>query len=155
MRTMRRRISARAIGVTKPGPFKQEQCSGHPPSGVRSGSLELLDRRSRSGLVIAVRCIATGTLAGVLFLTADGLAPVNLAVIGAPDCFAHVNIVTGSIASLSMSLNTSNQFSVPLVIPNNPVFLATNFHAQTMTLRPGVNALGVQTSNGLCVNVGN
>ncbi|MGK0303687.1 MAG: hypothetical protein ACI89X_004585 [Planctomycetota bacterium] len=73
----------------------------------------------------------------------------------APDCFAHVNIGTGLIASLSMSLNPNNQFSVPLMIPNNPVFLATNFHAQTTKLLPGVNALGVQTSNGLCVNVGN
>ncbi|MFT4513483.1 MAG: hypothetical protein ACI91B_002186 [Planctomycetota bacterium] len=54
-----------------------------------------------------------------------------------------------------MSLNPNNQFSVPLMIPNNPVFLATNFHAQTTKLLPGVNALGVQTSNGLCVNVGN
>ncbi|MGK0304235.1 MAG: hypothetical protein ACI89X_005143, partial [Planctomycetota bacterium] len=116
-----------------------------------------LDARPRIGttLNMVTDNIKAGTQVGLLFLTADGLAPYNLALVGAPDCFAHVNFFTGLIASLSMSLNLNNQFSVPLVIPNNTVFLATNFHAQTMTLLPGVNALGVQTSNGLCVNVGN
>lgn len=116
-----------------------------------------LDARPRIGTTVNMVTddINAGTLGGVLFLAVDRLAPVNLAVIGAPDCFAHVDIGAGLIASLSMSLNPSNQFSVPVVIPNNPVFLATNFHAQTMTLQPGVNALSALTSNGLCVNVGN
>lgn len=116
-----------------------------------------LDARPRIGttLNMVTDNIKAGTQGGLLFLTADGLAPLNLAFVGAPGCFAHVDIFTGLIASLAMSLNPSNQFSMPLVIPNNPLFLAANFHAQTMMLLPGVNSLGVQTSNGLCVNVGN
>lgn len=125
-------------------------------SGDVAPSLSL-DARPRIGTTVNMVTddITAGTLLGVLFLTADGLAPVNLTSLGAPDCFAHVDIANGLIASLSMSLSPSNQFNAPLVIPNNAVFLATNFHAQTMTLLPGVNAFGAQTSNGLCVNVGN
>jgi len=114
------------------------------------------DARPRIGTTInfVTGDIIPGTLAGVMFFTQASMVPVDLAPIGAPDCFAHVDI-NSAIASLSLGLNPSNEFSQPLVIPNNPVFLSTSFHAQTATLVPGVNQLGALTSNALCVNVGN
>ncbi len=99
--------------------------------------------------------ITPGTLGGIFLVGLNATSPVSLASFGAPGCFGHVDTTNGFVGGNFLGLNANNEISVQLTVPNNPTFLSTNFHAQTLTLLPGINSLGAQSTNGLCANVGN
>ncbi|GAB4146680.1 MAG: hypothetical protein Fur0037_14740 [Planctomycetota bacterium] len=93
--------------------------------------------------------------ASVLGLFALGLGnnpnglPLDL--LGAPTCFAYVNIVSTSMLFLTP---TTAPVSKPIAIPNSPSLAGLVLASQSVLVTPGVNALGAVTSNGLCISIG-
>lgn len=91
---------------------------------------------------------------GITFVTTVALVPgVDLGIIGAPGCFAHVDINAGvgnAIDSIPV-----NGLVVPFTIPNVPALSGASFFCQSAWLDPAANLFGVKTSNGLRLRVGN
>jgi hypothetical protein len=80
------------------------------------------------------------------------LAPIPLAILGAPGCFANVLTIDatatiGNFAPLSMSS--------ALPIPNNQSVVGNQLGVQAAWLDPSQNAFGVVTSNGVLLTLGN
>ena len=76
--------------------------------------------------------------------------PVNLNIIGMPDCFLQVNF----IVLLTGIINMNNEFVQPLTLPNNPSLQNAQLVVQAAPLSIGYNPLGFLLSNGICGRVG-
>lgn len=72
----------------------------------------------------------------------------DLAGLGAPGCRQYTSIDT---SLLFVSTGTTNAF--PVAFPADPAFAGLHINAQAAVLSPGVNALGVATSNGVALGL--
>jgi len=75
----------------------------------------------------------------------------DLTAIGMPGCELHSNFFV--VLTQTVDPVTGN-FTQPLVIPNNPALQNQTVVLQAAPLTPGFNALGLLTSNGLCMRIG-
>ena len=73
----------------------------------------------------------------------------NLASLGAPDCFQFLGI-DGSVVFLPSGATGSVVFPVP----NNTAFNGVHIGTQSAVFAAGVNPLGILTSNGLDLGIG-
>jgi hypothetical protein len=78
-----------------------------------------------------------------------GANGIDLGFVGMPNCRQYVQPFTTVLAPVVSGLS-----SVPLTIPNNPIYQGTQVFAQSAPLTAGLNAAGILTSNGLCVKAG-
>ncbi|MCB9879573.1 MAG: hypothetical protein H6835_18415 [Planctomycetes bacterium] len=93
---------------------------------------------------------------GVLALGTAALAPaLELSPLGAPGCAASVAPGAAVLVVLSNGGSPAPGMNVPLVIPNRANLLSARLHAQSAWLDPSANALGLVTSNGLQLQLGN
>lgn len=96
--------------------------------------------------------IHTGSVLGLVMLGFGNLANgASLAPLGAPGCSQYIATVGTSLLFLTP---TTAPASVSLPIPNNAALVGMTLGGQSLLLTPGVNGLGVLTSNGLCIGVG-
>jgi hypothetical protein len=96
--------------------------------------------------------IHSGSALGLLALGFGNLATgVSLTPFGAPGCSQYLGTIG---TSLLFFTPTTAPVSVSLTIPNRPSLVGITLGAQSLLLNPGVNALGILTSNGLCIGVG-
>jgi hypothetical protein len=96
--------------------------------------------------------IHSGSLLGLLYLGFGGLNPgVPLDGLGATGCSQYM---ATPLVNVTFPTPTTAPVSVPLTVPNNPSLTGLQLIAESLTLSPGVNQLGVLFSNGLCVRVG-
>lgn len=94
--------------------------------------------------------ITPGTAVGATLFGFQKLTPaVNLGIIGAPDCFQHLNFFSNSVFLVSGTTAT-----IPWAIPNNNALNGVALFGQSLTFTPGFNPLGVLTSNGVQLVVG-
>jgi hypothetical protein len=122
--------------------------SGGTPLELRSQA------GSRPGIgstyTMEVDQIPAGSLAGLMVLGLTQLVPgVDLTFLGMQGCELHASLD----ALLSYAL-TGSPTPFPVPIPNNVALAGFLLHAQAATLTPGVNTLGIATSNGLRITVG-
>lgn len=68
-----------------------------------------------------------------------------------PNCYQ--NIALGGAVTLALGFSPS--WSQPFGIPNDPSYIGTNVFGQSAAFVPGANPMGVTTSNGLRLLVGN
>ncbi|MFK7742430.1 MAG: hypothetical protein AB8H80_19100 [Planctomycetota bacterium] len=90
---------------------------------------------------------------GITFVTTVQLPGVDLGIIGAPGCLAHVDINAG--AGFAIDSIPLNGLTVNFAIPNNPAISGLSFFCQSAWLDAAANAFGVKTSNGLRLQTGN
>ncbi|MCC6669979.1 MAG: serine hydrolase [Planctomycetes bacterium] len=76
--------------------------------------------------------------------------PLSLAAFGAPGCSLRVS----PDVSLGLATNGAGQATLPLVFPNQPALIGASFHSQFLCLDPGVNQLGLTTSDGVTTLLG-
>jgi len=96
--------------------------------------------------------VTTGTLFSVLAVGSSAYSPaLDLGVIGMPDCFLHSNAY---LLLLQTPDPVSGDFVLPLPIPPNPALQGVTLVLQAAPLTVGYNALGLLTSNGLCLRIG-
>ena len=86
----------------------------------------------------------SGAVLGVLALTTVSSIPIDLAVIGAPDCQAHI----GSLALPMSFVGALGPQSIVVTLPPGMPAGARMF-AQAAVFASGANALGMLTSNGV------
>jgi hypothetical protein len=96
----------------------------------------------------------TGLSAGVLFLSVASLPGIDLGIIGAPGCLAHVDITQSvgiAISNLGVpGLSMTGQLPIPASTP----LLGFQLFAQTVWLDATANPFGILTSNGVRSTVG-
>lgn len=91
------------------------------------------------------------SLFGVMALgLVQHLAGIDLSGLGMTGCRQHVSLDATTFVSLAQ-----NPAPFSMALPNNTAFLGLALQAQALTLSPGANALGVLSSNGLTLVVGN
>ena len=103
--------------------------------------------------------IVTENISAGTFIVMTALSFVNpppppfndLAGFGMPGCVLNVGLPVTSFFSFSGGAPTS---SLAIAAPNLPSFINVNVRAQSAPLTPGLNAAGIVTSNGLCINLG-
>jgi hypothetical protein len=78
-------------------------------------------------------------------------ANVSLAPLGVPGCTAYVNPIT----SLNYFANASGVAAIPFTVPADPALHNFALVTQVVGLDPGLNALGIQTTNGLITRIRN
>jgi len=124
------------------------------PYGVGCGGL-MLAASPTPVLGNTVVFTTSGIPAGALFtchvLSLGRIDPgLPLAPLGAPGCFQQIDLGVSSTILLSGSgIVTSG-----LLVPTGATWLGLNLHAQSAALVPGINALGVITSNGVSLVLG-
>ena len=74
----------------------------------------------------------------------------DLGALGAPGCRSHVGAGSSQLFVPPGASTTQN-----LPVPNNPGFIGIVLGAQSAVFTPGVNAIGLLTSNGVRLSVGN
>jgi hypothetical protein len=90
---------------------------------------------------------------GICFLATAGLTPgFDLAILGAPGCFANVNINTGP--SFVIDSIGANGLAVAVALPNNVALVGQSLFCQSAWLKPTANAFGLISSNGVRLTVG-
>ena len=95
--------------------------------------------------------ILSGTFLGVTILSFTQINPgIDLAFIGAPNCFQNVGLDISLVFIASGS-----SFAQPLPIPSSAGYAGINLMAQSAAFSSGANALGVVLSNGLDLRLGN
>lgn len=94
-----------------------------------------------------------GNVLGAVVLGFGPLNPgVDLGFLGAPGCTQNMAVLGASITFLSLGATTPQNIGLP--IPNNPLLAGLTVTGQSALLVPGINALGVTTSNGVCIGLG-
>jgi hypothetical protein len=95
--------------------------------------------------------ITAGTIVQIL---AAGAAlqpvPVNLVIIGMPDCF----LTTNPFVFLTNVILPNNTFAQPFAIPNNPALQNSQLVFQAAPLTAGYNPASLLLSNGICTRIG-
>ncbi|MBL8724747.1 MAG: hypothetical protein JNK49_11915 [Planctomycetes bacterium] len=104
----------------------------------------------------ATNIVTTNITPGTTFqLFIAGLSgvpsPISLAPFGMPNCFQHISPFTAFGVANSQP---GGDFAVPFTIPNDNSYQNVQFFFQAAPFTPGLNTLGVLTSNGLCVKIG-
>ncbi len=93
---------------------------------------------------------ATTQLTGLLHSFEKVDPAFDLALLGAPGCQLLVDPGLGTMVPLFGSPTASS----PLAIPNVPQLVGFELYSQALSVTPGVNALGLLTSNGLASRIG-
>jgi hypothetical protein len=89
--------------------------------------------------------IPAGTPVGAeIFSNVQHNPGIDLASIGMPGCRQYVGLDFTSIFTVSGS-----SASMPLSVPNNAALAGVRVQTQSATFTPGLNPLGVLSSNGL------
>ena len=92
---------------------------------------------------------------GINFLSvvALPLPGLDLAILGAPGCFAHVDVNAG-VGNLISNVPGLPGLSVSLPIPGNPALAGFALSSQSVWLEPTANPFGMLTSNGVNLSLG-
>ena len=92
---------------------------------------------------------------GINFLSVVALPGpgLDLAILGAPGCFAHVDVNAG-VGNLISNVPGLPGLSVSLPIPSNPALAGFALSSQSVWLEPTANAFGLLTSNGVNLSLG-
>jgi hypothetical protein len=99
---------------------------------------------------LTVSSIRAGSLGGVELFGAPLSTPIDLGVIGMPTCQLHVSPIY-----LTVPFNASgSSATLPLTIPSSPAVLGAVLSVQAATVTPGINQLGVLSSNMATMFVG-
>jgi hypothetical protein len=125
-----------------------------PPTAVESFALALAGSpRPVLGNTVVLRTslIPAGTSFGATLLGLVQRNPgIDLTSLGMPGCFQYDDPVATQTFTVSGSTASSS-----LVVPNRAVFVGVHVYAQSGTFTPGLNALGLISSNGVDLRVGN
>lgn len=105
-----------------------------------------------STLTFQTSSIPVNTNIGALLIAAGPQnPPLDLGFIGAPSCFANVDLTTAVSFPFPITGSTA---SYPIPLANNPTFNGVLVYCQTVTITPGYNSFGGLTSNGVRVLCG-
>ncbi len=89
------------------------------------------------------------SLLGALVLSLGQFNPgLSLQGLGMPDCYQYV----GSDAVIIVPFAGSSA-TVPMNVPNNPVLAGLRLYGQAVSFLPGINPLGMVSSNGVAMQV--
>ncbi|MFT4511923.1 MAG: hypothetical protein ACI89X_001391 [Planctomycetota bacterium] len=97
---------------------------------------------------------STANSVGATFISLTPLqgAPIPLGpLVGAPECFAHVNTLD---AALTINNILPNEMFVAFPIPNNPALIGAEAGAQSIWLDVAANNFGFTASNGVLLKLG-
>ncbi len=95
--------------------------------------------------------IPVGTFVGATILGfAQMVPPIDLTPLGMPGCLQHI-----SADVTQLFFPTGSTGSTNLALPNNPSIVGASIYGQSATFSAGFNPLGVITSNGLALLLGN
>lgn len=101
---------------------------------------------------IVTNNVPAGTAIGATMLSFQPYNPgVDLGFLGAPGCAQYLN----PWATVISVVTTPGTFSIPFSIPPAASYVGLILSGQSAALLPGANALGLLTSNGLTMNIGN
>ncbi len=103
-----------------------------------------------STLLLTVSNIPAGSRGGVELIGLVLNPGIDLGSLGMPGCFLLTN---QQLASVSFS-PTRSTAAVSLPLPNDPALAGVVLAAQAATITPGINQLGVVTSNGVSLRLG-
>lgn len=96
----------------------------------------------------------TGLNVGLVFMSLASLPGIDLGIIGAPGCQAHVDI-TQAVSSVISNLGVPGlSMTSQLSIPASTTLLGFQLFAQTVWIDPAANPFGALTSNGVRTTVG-
>ena len=97
----------------------------------------------------------TGFNLGINFLSVVALPGpgLDLTILGAPGCFAHVDINAG-VGNLISNIPGLPGLSVSLPLPNSSSLAGFALSSQSIWLDPTANAFGIITSNGVNLTLG-
>ncbi len=85
-----------------------------------------------------------------IFLGVGAPLPSGLAFLDAPGCMLY----TAPVAALvSFSMPDAGRITTPIHVPNDETLVGSIFTLQAVVATPGVNALGVSTSNAQVVTI--
>jgi hypothetical protein len=92
---------------------------------------------------------------GINFLSVVALPGpgLDLSILGAPGCFAHVDINAG-VGNLISNVPGLPGATITLPLPNSPALAGFALSSQSIWLDPAANAFGIITSNGVNVTLG-
>lgn len=92
---------------------------------------------------------------GINFLSVVALPGpgLDLSILGAPGCFAHVDINAG-VGNLISNVPGLPGLTVSLPLPNSPSLAGFALSSQSIWLDPAANAFGIITSNGVNLTLG-
>jgi hypothetical protein len=132
------------ISAALPGTF---HTSALDQSGItESGTLPHLG----STLTMTTINYPAGSTLGVHVLSLVQHNPgIDLGPVGMPGCFQYLDTTSTTVV-----LPSGGQSVFTLVIPNNPAFSGLPLIGQTYAFAPGLNSLGVVSSNGVAMVVG-
>lgn len=77
----------------------------------------------------------------------------DLSILGAPGCFAHVDL-NAAIGNLISNVPGLPPLTVSLPVPNSPAVAGVTLGSQSVWLDPLANALGLLTSNASVITIG-
>jgi hypothetical protein len=101
---------------------------------------------------IVTNNVPAGAALGATMLSFQPYNPgVDLGFLGAPGCAQYLN----PWATVASVITTPGSFSIPFSIPTASSYVGLILSGQSAAFVPGANALGVLTSNGLTMNIGN
>jgi predicted phage tail protein len=104
-----------------------------------------------ASVVYTANNVVTGTILGAHVISFGGLTPgLDLAPLGAPGCKQYVNSAFGTSI---LVFGVPPTMSITINIPNASYVLGYDIFNQFTTLSPGLNALGLATSNGIRSNI--
>jgi len=122
-------------------------------SAVDSQALAVASQRPVIGTTanITTSNIKPGTILGANILSFVQHDPgISAAPFGMPGCFQYV----GLDATHAFLTGGSSTNGFGLAIPSSPAFAGANVFTQSFAFSPGVNVLGVESSNGLALHLG-
>lgn len=145
-----------------PGPTDLRALMGGtaPPVRLPPGEVARLalnaGSRPRLGTTITLTTVnETGRSIGFTFLATRAVEPgLDLTALGAPGCTGLVDLAAGVGIPLANAGGGAGM-SVAVPIPNNPGLLGAVVPGQSAWFDPTANALGIVTSNGLRLALGN
>ena len=101
---------------------------------------------------IVTNNVPAGAAIGATMLSFQPYNPgVDLGFLGAPGCAQYLN----PWATVASVITTPGSFNIPFSIPIASSYVGLILSGQSAAFVPGANAVGVLTSNGLTMNIGN
>jgi hypothetical protein len=106
---------------------------------------------------LLVQNLSAGTVLPALAIGLSDVAlgavplPLPLDFLGAPGCWLHHDAIVNVGVLLLLQANAATG---AVAIPNDPAYVGFRFFLQAWGFAPGVNALGITTSNGIRVQLG-
>jgi hypothetical protein len=139
-----RNLGSRDISASLPATFSTTATDSIPLTLTASG-------RPRIGTSINLVSsnVPTGSpLGATIFGLAEITAGINLVGLGMPDCFQYL-----SLDATVVFLPSGGTGTQPFTVPNVPGLAGVIMLAQSAAFAPGVNALGILSSNGMRLTI--